>query len=98
MTSQSEAKVKFRPHAMGMLLDESMERVVELDATREAVEAFIKGKEADVPFAMPTITEIEIEAYGFDKRINWDTQLVVVYYDDGMHWVRGYLSGPVANQ
>lgn len=61
--------MKFREHRGN--LEESMEAVVELEPTGQAIIDHINKLRALVD--APPISAIEIDAYGFDARIGWET-------------------------
>jgi len=79
--------MKYRQHK-GMLAD-SMETVVELDATIEALVDHINDVYADVcpPVSAANTT---VADYGYDGRINWNTHIVI-----GDGHVCGFTDGPV---
>ena len=79
---------KFRWHR-GSLAD-SMATVVEV-ADRAALVAII---EAEWHWLVPG-ADIDINPYGYDKRIGWDTYLVTVQQLDGTRVVAGMTDGPL---
>ena len=67
--------VKVRPAAgLGRTLDESMEKVVELE-DRPALLEYL-SREYD--FWEPTEKNVEVKHYCYDDRIDWDTYLVTI--------------------
>ncbi len=70
--------MKFRPHRGS--LDTAMDEMVELQPTVEALATHLK-----VP-----ASAISVKPYGYDKRIDWDTHMVLV---DGSPW--GFTDGPL---
>lgn len=69
--------MKFREHRG--TLDESMQTVVEIPATREALEAQIRDIYKEWPRdQLPKELDIKVVKSVFDGRIGWDTYMVVV--------------------
>jgi len=81
--------MKLREHRGN--LAESMATVIEIPPTLEALKTVINN-ELSV-FGVPEITDnmIRIEPYGFDKRINWNTHIVMI----AGYGVYGYIDGPL---
>ena len=73
-------------------LAESMETVKEIEPTKEALFNFIKDSFKCWP-TMSKIkeTDIHIESYGYDNRIDWNTYIVTI---DG-YGVFGFTDGDV---
>ncbi len=65
---------KFRCHRVG--LAESMETVVEFDGSKEALMAVLET--TALPFPSLDLSQIDVEYYGHDERIGWDTYIVTV--------------------
>ncbi|MEK6883043.1 MAG: hypothetical protein AABY22_25690 [Nanoarchaeota archaeon] len=65
--------MKIRKHRR--FLFESMETVKEIEPNKESIRKFFTENED-----FPEIYEgnIEVEPYGFDKRIGWDTYIVCI--------------------
>lgn len=61
-------KMKFRPQRGG--LSAVMKEMVELDNSYSALEEYLRKSGWD--------GKIRVEPYGYDKRINWDTYIVLV--------------------
>jgi hypothetical protein len=79
--------VLYRPHRGG--LDESMREVVEVNDLAQLVRHMRRGVERWYPKdQLPTENNTKVEAYGYDRRIGWDTYLVTV---NGQAW--GYTDG-----
>ena len=79
----------YRPHRE--LLDESMADVVSVNSLEHLVEVMRESVIQWYPVnKLPTLANIRIEPYGFDKRIGWDTHIVTI---DGEAW--GFTNGPL---
>lgn len=66
-------KFLFRPHRGSLC--ESMDEVIEIDSREELV----KHLNEDFPYGSPvTLKSLDIQPYGFDDRIGWDTHIVTV--------------------
>ena len=82
--------MKIREHR-GFLV-ESMETVQEIEATKRALFEFIKESFINWPTMLSIKeTDIHVEPYGYDDRINWDTYIVTI---DG-YGVFGFTDGDV---
>lgn len=66
--------IKVRPAGSMMLLDESMERVIEL-ADRPALIEYLQH---EYDFLQPTEENVSCKFHGYDKRINWETYLITI--------------------
>lgn len=86
--------MKIRPAASMLLLDESMEQVVEV-SDRTALLAYLRNR---YDFWNPTDKNVTIRYYGYDSRIGWTTYLICVdghaaLFADGSftryEWLRG---------
>lgn len=82
--------VKYRPHR-GQLAD-AMAEVAEVSDFHDLV----RHMRAECPdwipdWAMPTEANVTLRPYGWDDRIGWDTQIVLV---NGKAW--GFTSAPFA--
>ena len=66
--------MKVRPSSSFMSLDESMERVVDIES-REQLMRYLREH---YDFWRPTEENVTCEEYGFDERIGWDTHLICV--------------------
>lgn len=64
--------MKFRPHRE--LLDEAMAEVVELEPTQDA----LRKRVAETHDWLPEGWLLEISPYGYDKRIDWHTNIVSI--------------------
>ena len=73
MTSDTQ-KIRARPAASMLPLDESMAQVREFE-DREALFEYVKQA---YDFWSPTEETIAVEFYAFDPRINWNTYLLTV--------------------
>jgi hypothetical protein len=89
--------MKFRHHRH--LLSEAMETVVELEPTRTALVELLREKYREYGlYSEEQIVEgispetLNVKAYCFDKRINWDTYIV---HSDAMG-VFGFTDGPLS--
>ena len=82
-------KMKFREHR-GSLAD-SMETVVEIPATKAALKEEIN--KALWPYRLQFVeSQICVDPYGYDSRIQWDTHIVIV---EG-YGVFGFTDSPVS--
>lgn len=66
----------YRPHAMGMTLDEAMERQRSFD-TADELRAFIITETANLGRKLQP-DQITSEPYGPDARVGWDTHIVLI--------------------
>lgn len=66
--------IKYRPHRR--FLDEAMAEVQTFE-DRAALVAHLNERMKHWGFTL-TDTDVKIEPYGFDDRINWDTHIVTV--------------------
>lgn len=88
--------MKFRKHRQ--LLCESMETVVELEPTLDALVEHLRAwtrlcgfyTEEEIVAGISPET-LHVKAYGYDQRINWDTYIV---HSDAMG-VFGFTDGPL---
>ena len=74
----------------GMLSD-SMETVIEIPATMDALKSAIDNSLQFI--GIVNVKRIHVKHYCFDKRINWDTHIVTI--DD--YGVFGFTDAPVPN-
>lgn len=78
--------MKFREHRGG--LDDSLKTVVEV-TDREALALYCANLLR--PFNVPCLAEcLQVERYGFDERIDWDTHIVTL----PGYGVLGFTDGP----
>jgi len=82
--------MKLREHRGG--LAESMETVIDIPPTLEALKIAINNafSEYDVPEI--TADMITVKPYGFDERIGWDTHIVIIADCS----VYGFTDGPLS--
>jgi hypothetical protein len=68
--------MKFRRHWMGALLDESMDKMIELP-DRAALVAYLAADMKPWGYQL-TDADVLVQPYGVDARIGWDTHIVIL--------------------